>query len=156
MLDISWKFARGKPGIWGRRPRRRRRNQQRLKDGTRAAACRAIMAARIYHSSMVSTLHAAAVGCNVSIPYVRAALVVLQTEDAALLQAILDGKVQLLAAAAAMKGTAALISAYRDADPIDKHAFGCAVQVGTVWDEVISPLLGERGASLQHYPAYAA
>jgi len=144
-----------------RTTRRKRRSRPRpsyrsqFKDGERRAVRRALTAAKLYLAGVVPTLATAAESCGTSVPYVRAAIVLLQAEDPKLVSAVLHGFVQLLPAARAMRSTARLISAYRAADSADKFAFGCAVPVGTVWDEVIVPVIDEDGTGGRHSPAYA-
>jgi hypothetical protein len=69
------------------------------------------------------TLRTAAELCGSNAHYVAAAAVILKSEDRALQEAVLDGKVPLLAAAKAMEQTANLVAAYRAADNAIKSVF---------------------------------
>ena len=90
------------------------------------------------------TLRMAAELCGANVHYVAAAVTILQTEDHALREAVLAGKVPLLQAATAMKSTAKLIAAYRASDGADKFSFAQAVSPETVWDEVVEPACGSK------------
>jgi hypothetical protein len=125
--------------------RRRYRSARRHFDenGTRCAVLRAITAAELYLGGKFNNMTAAARGCGSNEIYIAAAVTVLQTEDTALKTAVLNGTVNLFAAAKAMKQAADLLSAYRAANSSDKFAVSCAVSVGTVWDEMIVPVLDD-------------
>jgi hypothetical protein len=70
----------------------------------------------------------------------RRCITVLKSEDAKLKAAILTGAVSLLAAGQAMRPMANLLAAYRAADRSDKVTFSRVVSLGTLWDEIISPV----------------
>ena len=105
-------------------------------------ALRAITAARLYASGQAETV-AVAAACTGSTPiHVRAAVVVLKSEDEQLLDRILRGDLCLLAAAKAARGTARLVDAYRRASeqdlvraarvigciPVPEHAYRTAAE----------------------------
>src|SRR5262249_17963672 len=98
----------------GRRPRRRKYRSVRrhFQHGLRAAVIRAVTAAQI-HLEHNKPLAAAALCCGSNPHYVRAATIVLQSEDKALLHRVLYGDVSLLAAAKQVRQVAELVAAYR-------------------------------------------
>src|SRR5262249_2128724 len=125
-----------------RRASRRYRSRRRsYKNGVCRAARRALAAGVMYLDNKGLTLRMAAELCGSNVAYVQAAIIILQTEDLALRDAVLSGKVPLLTAAAAMKSTAKLISAYRASDGADKFALGQAVTPEKVWTATILPVL---------------
>src|SRR5262245_29266741 len=104
MLDrVHANSGLGRP----RQPRTRRRqrasSRRHFRHGCRAAAARAFTAARIYLDQSIPTLAAAAMHCGSNVPYVQAAILLIQDETAPhpeiLRKAILKGRVSLLAAA---------------------------------------------------------
>lgn len=127
---------------------RRHRNDR----GQLRSVVRAFTAARLYRSGVFTTLRAATEACGVNTAYIVAAATVLKTEDFALMAATLNGTVQLLAAAKAMKQTADLIAAYRSGDDLAKLALGQAASVEAIWDEVVVPVIDEGGTGS---PAHA-
>jgi hypothetical protein len=71
--------------------------------------------------------------------YVAAAVVVLMTEDVALLNSVLAGELPLLEAAKMARKRAGLVSAFRSASPQDRIAFAKVVGPDVVFDEVVCP-----------------
>jgi hypothetical protein len=71
--------------------------------------------------------------------YVAAMLILLQADAGSLINAVLDDRVQLLAAAKSMRQRAKLIDAFDDSSAIDRKALGEIEGVDKVWDEVIVP-----------------
>jgi hypothetical protein len=65
----------------------------------RAAALRAITAGRLYLAGTIPNLLEAAESCGSNVQYVRAAIVVLKSENSTLLEHVLRGHFPLLAAA---------------------------------------------------------
>jgi hypothetical protein len=102
---------------------------------------RAVTAAQLYLGKPVTlpSLAAAAEACGSNCPYVKAAITLLNSEDADLINRVLTGEVGLLDAAAAVEKRAQLIAAYREAHVGDLAALGKAVGPGDVWDHVIVP-----------------
>jgi hypothetical protein len=142
-----------------RKTRRRNRSCRRHFDkGIRRSARRAFDAAGLYLAGIFPTLAAAAQTCVVAPHYVAAAAVILKVEDPALVSAILDGRVQLLTAAKAMKSMADFISAFRNADAADRFTFTQAVGTAEVWDHLIVPAIDGSGKEVAatHSSAIAA
>jgi hypothetical protein len=118
-----------------------RSHRRHFKDGVRRSARRALDAAGLYLAGIIPTLAAAAETCAVAKHYVAAAVTILKVEDPALEAAILDGRVQLLAAARAMKPAANLIAAFRAADHADTFNAARALTTGVIWDRMIAPVI---------------
>jgi hypothetical protein len=133
--------------------RRHRSSRRHFDNGVRRSVRRAFDAAGLYLAGIIPTLAAAAETCAVAKHYVAAAVTILRLEDSALEAAILDGRVQLLSAARAMAPAANLIAAYRAADGADKFILGRAVTTGTMWNELISPLIGEDNTNRKEVAA---
>jgi hypothetical protein len=81
------------PSVTSSTPVRRRHQSSRrqFRDGQCAAALRAITAARLYLNKTVPTLALAAASCGSNVNYVRAAIVILQSEKGNLLSRVLAG-----------------------------------------------------------------
>ena len=118
-----------------RSPRRHFRN------GTRAAATRAVTAAELLADGKLPSARVAAVACGTCPQYVGAARVLLQSESHELLARVLSGQVPLLAAARRVKTLSALVEAYRKADPATRIEFGRQIGVADLWDGSIVPAL---------------
>jgi hypothetical protein len=82
---------------------------------------------------------AAAESCGSNVTYIRAAIALLQSENAVLLNCVLTGKCGLLDAATVVERRAKLIAAYRKADAGDLVALGEAVGPDDIWDRVVVP-----------------
>jgi hypothetical protein len=136
-----------------RKKRQHRSSRRHFDNGVRRSVRRALDAAGLYLAGIIPTLAAAAKTCAVAKHYVRAAAVILRLEDPALEAAILDGRVRLLEAARAMKPAADLIAAYRACDGGDKFVAGRAITTGTMWNELISPLIGEDSSNIKEVAA---
>src|SRR5262245_16851072 len=78
-----------------RQPRRRASPRRHFRNGCRAAAARALTAARLYVDKKVLTLAAAAACCGSSVPYVQAGIVLIedQTAPSGVLESVLEGHV---------------------------------------------------------------
>jgi hypothetical protein len=113
----------------------------RFRNGQRAAVLRALTGARLYLNGEVPTLEAAAACCGSGVVYVRAAVVLVKTENSTMLMDVLAGTVPLLAAAKQLKHIAKLVDDYRRANAAELITFGKTVGVGDVWDHVINPAL---------------
>ena len=121
----------------------RRQSARRLvRNGQRAAALRAITAAKLYLNKSISTLDLAAASCGSNVPYVRAAITLLRSENTQLLDHALTGAVPLLEAAARAERLAELVTAYRHATPEDLAALGRTLGAEAVFANVIEPALG--------------
>src|SRR5262249_14113184 len=105
MVDIVKSGSNGNGAISSRdHPRRQRASARRhFRYGCRAAAARAFTAAEIYLDRRVPSLAAAAMHCGSNVPYVQAAIILIQDETAPhpqrMRQSVLEGRVPLLAAA---------------------------------------------------------
>jgi hypothetical protein len=130
-----------------RKKRQHRSSRRHFDNGVRRSVRRALDAAGLYLAGIIPTLAAAAKTCAVAKHYVRAAAVILRLEDPALEAAILDGQ------ARAMKPAADLIAAYRACDGGDKFVAGRAITTGTMWNELISPLIGEDSSNIKEVVA---
>ena len=126
-------------------PRRSRRRQ--YEGGVCRAARRAFTAGLMYLQNPGLTLKTAAELTGSNVAYATAAVVTLQSEDHALQEAVLAGKVPLLTAAKRVRSAAKLIAAYRGADQAAKLAFGTAVSPEVMWDQVMVPVLGPKPVS---------
>jgi hypothetical protein len=121
----------------GKRPRRRHQ----IVDGQRAAAVRALTAARLLERGEVSSLAKAARACGSNPAYVAAMRILLRAENTALLEQVLAGKVGLLEAASACRQVSELVRVYRRAQLPDLAVFGRTVGVAKLFDETIVPAL---------------
>src|SRR5215831_10026569 len=117
--------------------RRQRASVRRhFRHGWRAAAARAFTGAELYLNRTASTLAVAAACCGSNVPYIRAAIVLIQDETAR--QSVLEGRVPLLAAAhearqrqeAARVSVEEMTAAWRGWTPGQRAQFGRAVGVG--------------------------
>jgi len=105
----------------------------------------ALTAARLLQERLfgVKTVTAAAVLCGVAPRYVKAALILLASEDEALIDAVMDGCVHILSAADMVKGRAYLLAAFRVASRDDCITAVRTLGVTAVFDNVIVPALAE-------------
>jgi hypothetical protein len=97
-----------------------------------------LTAARLYLGGNVRTLTEAAASCGSSVPYVRAAAVLIRAERTVLMQQALVGHVNLLKAAREAQGLARLVQAYRTAAPTDRIAFARVIGPTDLFDNVIA------------------
>jgi hypothetical protein len=118
-------------------PRRQYRSARRhFRHGLRAAVMRAVTAAKLYASGSASTITIAAASCGSSEIYVKAAIILLRAENAALLDRVLAGDIPLLRAAAQVRRVADLVAAYRCADGADRIAFMARVGTDNILNEL--------------------
>jgi hypothetical protein len=108
-----------------------------LSSGERAAALRAVTAARLYASGGVSLARAAEC-CGSNVLYLRAAIVLLKTENAALLDRVLRGRESLTAAANRAQHVADLMSAYRGASDADRVTFARTAGMDALLNMLVS------------------
>jgi hypothetical protein len=118
-------------------PRPYRNRRRHIRHGVCAAALRAITAARLYLSGQIPNLHKAAESCGSNVKYVLAAIVVLRSENAALLDHVLRGHIALLDAASQVRRLVELTAAYRATDVNDHVASFRALGPDRVFDEVV-------------------
>jgi hypothetical protein len=114
----------------------RRRNQH-MRYGVRAAALRAVTAARLYLAGTIPNLLKAAESCGSNVCYVRAAIAVLRSENAVLLDRVLRGHVSILAAANRVRRVVALLAAYQAADEQDHVASFRVLGPDRVFEEIV-------------------
>jgi hypothetical protein len=126
-----------------RRPRHRLRHRSRhqFHNGRRAAVLRAVTAARLWLNGQAPTLAAAAACCGASLGYVWAALILIKSENAAVMSDVLAGRVPLITAAKQLKGAAEIVTAYRKSNAKELVTFGKIVGLTDVWDHVINPAI---------------
>jgi hypothetical protein len=113
----------------------------RFRHGQRMAAVRAITAARLYLSKSAPTQIAAAERCGSGVVYVRAAVTLLQSENATLINEVIAGRVPILFAAKQMRRLAGLVAAYRTASATDRVQFAHAIGPTTLFDSSLVPAL---------------
>jgi hypothetical protein len=143
MLDISNLLFRVQSQSCSRRfrPHKHRSARRHFRHRQRAAVIRACTAARLYLIGEFPSLEAAAVGCGSNIQYVRAAVVLLEAENATLFQQVLRGDISLLAAARQARQVGKLVAAYRKASAADRVAFAKAIGPTTLFDTALVPAI---------------
>jgi hypothetical protein len=129
--------VRGRRRLFRSAQRRRQSPHQHMRHGVCAAALRAVTAARLYLSGTIPNLVEAAESCGSNVAYVRAAIVLLRSENSTLLDRVLRGHVPLLAAASQVERLVNLIAAYRAADVKDHVAFARAAGPERLFDELV-------------------
>jgi hypothetical protein len=105
------------------------------------AALRGVTAAHGYLNGQFSSLATAALHCGSCHAYVQAALILLRSENATILERVLRGQVPLLAAAKQMKRVADLVDAYRTAGAADRVAFAKAIGPTALFDSALVPAI---------------
>jgi hypothetical protein len=108
-----------------------------MRHGVRAAALRAVTAARLYLSGQIPNLVKAAESCGSNVTYLCAAIVVLRSENSVLLDRVLRGHIPLLAAANQVRRVVDLVAAYQTANEQDHVAFARAAGPERLFDEVV-------------------
>jgi hypothetical protein len=119
----------------------RRRHHPQVRNGQRLAAVRALHAARSYLENPDWDLSMAAAACGVCVPYVAAMVTLILSENATLVERVLNDEVSVVAAGRAMKQVAKLVSAYRTADPINRVNAARMIGPRALWDEMVEPAL---------------
>ena len=122
-------------------PARYRSSRRHFRGHERAAVIRAMTAARLYMNKTVPTLAAAATACGSNPPYVRAAVTMIETENAHLVNRVLLGDVGLLEAARDAQRLAGLVKAYRTAAAGDHIAFARVIGATTLFDNAVAPAI---------------
>jgi len=136
-------------------PRRRGALARRLfRNGAScAAAIRAFTAAQLYLGKRVRSLAKAAASCGSNMHYVRAAVVLIETENRSISESVLAGHLPLLEAADRVRlqrkarrslSVDAAVSAWRSWTPEQRAEFGRGAGVAEVWDDAISPVISEE------------
>jgi hypothetical protein len=116
------------------------RRRPHIKHGWRLAARRAFTGANLIREkgySLDAALDASG-SCHV---YVRAMQTILASEDQALLMAVLTDRVSVMTAAAQVRALGKLLAAYAVATAETKAAFGRAVGIDDVFDNVVAPTI---------------
>jgi hypothetical protein len=85
------------------------------------------------------TIKAAAMRCGSSVPYVRAAIALLRSENTSLITSVMHGDVPLLAAARGVGQLASLVAAYRQASAADRVAFAKVIGPSTLFENSLVP-----------------
>jgi len=120
--------------------KRRHRSPKRLYRGCqRAAAIRALTAARLYLTDAVKTMEQAAVACGSNRAYVAAMVILVHAENTTLIARVLSGCIGIVEAAQDAKRVAGLVHAYRQAYAADHLAFAKAIGPETLFDHVVVP-----------------
>ena len=119
---------------------------RRFRGGTspkRSTDLRALMAGFVLDAQGfgIANVTMAATAFAVPRPAVADAVILLHSEDAALLQAVLNGEVTLARAADKVRARVQLIDAFKNASDDDCAAFGQAVGPGELFDRIIVPAL---------------
>lgn len=132
--------------IWAGRLTRqstKRRKKHQFRHGERKAVLRAVTGASLLLGLPVKPTNqiraAELVGAN--LPYLKYAVVVLESEDATLLHDVISGRKSLRAAAAEVCNRAKLVASYRKSSRLDHATAGNTIGVSEVWDELILPNL---------------
>jgi hypothetical protein len=128
----------------------------------RAAALRAFSGARFYLNKTIPTLAAAAAWTGSNVPYIQAAIVLIQDETATdpqiIRESVLLGHVPLLEAARKARRrqkaghftVEELAASWRRWSPGERATFGRSVGVAEIWDDAIEPVISqERGELAQ-------
>jgi hypothetical protein len=122
--------------------RRSRQSARRhFRHGQRMAAVRAITAAQLYLGKSAPSLRAAAERCGSGVVYVRAAVTLLQSENATLINEVIAGRVPILCAARQIQQVAKLVASYRQATASDRVQFAHAIGPTVLFDSSLVPAL---------------
>src|SRR5262245_11974131 len=105
------------------------------------AAVRAVTAAGLYLDHRLPSLAATALGCGSCVTYVQAALILIKSENATVLERALRGQMPLQAAAKQVKQVADLVAAYRKANAADRVAFAKAIGPTALFDSALVPAI---------------
>src|SRR5262245_567785 len=123
MLQMAATSGFFKSGYTGRR----RSPRQHVRDGVCLAALRAFTGAELYRAkSETLTLGEAALRVGSGIHYIRAAVVLLDHGDRALINRVLQGKCSIVAAAASVAALVKLLAAFKTATPETRAGFFAA------------------------------
>jgi hypothetical protein len=126
-----------------RRPRQSPRRQ--IRNGQRAAALRAITAARFYLSGEFKTLAVAAEPCGANVKYTMAATVLIRAGYN--LDDILSDYVSLLAVAQELRPTVELVDALQRARPQDLARAGRMVGAEKLFTTMVEPAIDSDSTS---------
>ena len=123
-------------------PKPYRRRGRRMRHGVCAAALHAVTAARLYLSGAILDLLKASESCGSNPTYVSAAIVVLRSENAGLLEHVPRGHIPLLAAANQVRRLVDLVRAYRASDQNDHITCFRTAGPDHVFEEVVQAAAG--------------
>jgi hypothetical protein len=128
------------PGGNSRR-RHYRSSRRHFRDRERAATRRAVTAARLHLHGTIPVLSKAATACGSNTTYVAAAVILIKSENATLLNRVLAGHVPLLAAAREIKRLSDLVAAYRKTTANERVAFARTVGPTDLFEGAVVPAL---------------
>jgi len=113
----------------------------RIRNGCRLAALRVFTGAQlVLKNEDITPVDAAdMVGSNAA--YIRVMVALIQTGDQTLINKVLAGDLPVLTAGVQVRGLAVLLKAYKTATAETKAAFGRAVTIDDVFDNVIAPAI---------------
>jgi hypothetical protein len=123
--------------------RTRQSSRRRFRGKLRAATVRACTAARLHLGMPIPqpSIKKAATMTGSNSLYVAAMVVILKSEDSALLSDVVLGEIPILKAAAIVETKARLIAAYREASVADRVALVKAVGAEEIFDKTLVPAL---------------
>ena len=119
----------------------RQRPGRQIRNGQRAAALKAIAAAKFYLRGDYPTIEIATESHGVCIGYVRAAEVLLRAGNKTVIDRVLSGKLPLLAAADELRRMVELVEAYRNARPQDLARAARVVGAETLFSTMVEPAM---------------
>jgi hypothetical protein len=122
-----------------RRPRQSPRRQ--IRNGQRAAALRAITAAKLYLRGEFPTIAIAAGSCGSCTAYVQAAMVLIRAGAEKVISSVLSGYLPLLVAANELRLTVELVEAYRRARPQDLARAARVVGAEKLFTTMVEPAI---------------
>jgi hypothetical protein len=136
MLDISTSYQSVHRDRHPVRGRRRRPGRRRFRD---LAALRAVTAAKLFATGSLPSMVAAAEACGSNPAYVRAAIVLLKSENSVLIDRVLRGHVPLLTAAKEVRRLAEAVHTFRQLTLADRPVFTRIIGPGELFDTTVSP-----------------
>jgi hypothetical protein len=112
------------------------------RNGVCLAALRAFTAAQLYLApENTFDLAECALRCGSGVVYVRAAIVLLEHDDPTLIDAVVHGRINILAAAKPIAAEMRLVAAFTAASPKARAAAGARIGSAAVWDSLIVPTI---------------
>jgi hypothetical protein len=112
------------------------------RNGVCLAALRAFTAAQLYLApENTFGLAECALRCGSGVAYVRAAIVLLEHADLALIDAVVYGRINILVAAKPIAAETKLIAAFTAASPKARAAAGAKLGPGVIWDTMVVPTI---------------
>jgi hypothetical protein len=121
---------------------RRHHPREHMRGDVCCAALRAVAAATRYRDPQNAySLADCALMHGTGVRYLRAAIALLKHDDPALIDAVVHGRINILAAAKPIEAEMRLVAAFQAASPQVRIAAGLKVGPGVIWDSMISPSL---------------